>query len=165
MKSYNHNSTEYMQEKRMSFTAKKKWVNFLTLNLTFLSIILECKQQSMRCYQTFPTPRCIEKKSPWPKLQSVEILWFQVQSQHPAWVTVCSAVWAVCLHPVCLTCQRQQCLLQCRPALPSPLALLWDPLQSLSACSFIRKTDTPSFYDWRAAINTPPHPQSIYGCW
>lgn len=104
-----------------------------------------------RCYPTIPTLLPIQDNS----------LPLQLWSKHPSRITVCSAVEVACLLTVYLTSQRQQCLLQCRPALPSPSSE-GDSSQSLSACSFIRKTDTPSFYDWRAAINTP---QSIYGCW
>lgn len=99
------------------------------------------------CYPTFPTPLAIEPKQPPPKTPISAILWDQMRSTHLNWISVCSAVEVVCVFNV--------------PVSPcSPLSPLWEPSQSLSACSFIRKTDTPSFYDWRAAINTLPSPQT-----
>lgn len=75
----------------------------------------------MRCYQTFQTPRSIQDRSKTPNQVKTSRL------NHRA------------LQCDCLTCQRQQCLPQRRPALPSPssetLCKAYQP-----AHSFVKQT-------------------------
>lgn len=144
----------------MILTVTRKKVHFPTLNLTFLSIILQSRwvdSNRNKMLQNFSNPSLHSEKQQSIKLRSVDpLIPNPVKTSKLNQRVLCS----VCLPTVCLTCQRQQCLLQCRPARPSPSSeTLCKAYQS--AHSFVKR-HTHTFYDWRAAINTPP---PKYGCW
>lgn len=130
---------------------KKLFFFFLTLNRTFLTIILESRwgDRNPNCHvgKLFPSPPSLHSGTQ----PSNKPQWVQVQSKHPRWISVRSVS---CLSADWVFNVPKTTVWPCSPPPPPPLR----PSQSLSACSFIRKTDTPSFYGWRAAINPPPPP-------
>lgn len=107
--------------------------HFPTLNRTFLSIILEswwADSSRIKMSPNFSDSYLHSDKKP--ELHN--------KSKHPGWVTE-GLCMCVCVFNVPKT------------TVSGPVS--FPSSQSLSDGSFMRKMDTPSFYDWRAAINTP----------